>query len=108
MSLLVSRVPRALENKTKMFGFELGDLLLIFLYLAISNLIFGSTSLKFVMVWMGTLGVATLLYFSKRNKPDQYLQHWGEYTRSPGVFSAGKMDTEYQPYLFKNPEEDFS
>jgi len=99
MSLFVSRVPRSLENKTKLFGFELADLLLIFLYLSISNLVFGSTRLKFPMVWLGTLGIAILLYFSKRNKPDHYLQHWGEQMRSPGVLSAGKMDTEYQPYF---------
>ena len=45
MSLLTSKVPRALETKTKLFGFELADVLIIFIYLAVTNLIFGGTIL---------------------------------------------------------------
>ena len=56
--LLVSKVPRALDAKTRLFGFELADLLIIFLYLAMSNLIFGSTKAKFIIVWLGTLALA--------------------------------------------------
>src|ERR1035437_4049120 len=95
MTLLVSKVPRALEIKAKLFGFELGDLLFIFFYLALSNLIFGQTRLKFPLVWLGTLALAGTLYFVKRGKPDNYLQHAGEHFRSPGVLSAGHPDVEY-------------
>ena len=98
MSLMVSKVPRSLDSKTRLFGFELGDLLLVFLYLAVSNLAFGSTRLKFPTVWLGTLALALVLYFVKRNKPDNHLQHLCEYFRSPGVLSAGVPDTDYQPY----------
>lgn len=97
--LLVSKVPRALDTKTRLFGFELGDLLIIFLYLALSNLIFGGTRLKFPMVWIGTLAIAGVLYFVKRNKPDHYLEHWGEFRRTPGILSAGASDSDYLPYL---------
>ena len=41
--LLSTAVPRALENKTKLFGFELPDLLLIFLNLSVTNLVFGAS-----------------------------------------------------------------
>jgi hypothetical protein len=99
MSLLTSKVPRSLESKTKLLGFELGDLVLIFFYLAVSNLIFGQTSLKFVMVWLGTIVIGATLYFSKRGKPDSHLQHLGEYYRAPGVLAAGAPDRNYQPYL---------
>ncbi len=99
MSLLVTKVPRALDIKTKLFGYELGDLLLIFLYLALSNLIFGATRLKTPLVWGGTVCLAGGLFFMKRGKPDQYLQHLGEYFRGPGVYSAGSADTEYRTYL---------
>ena len=99
MSLLVTKVPRALDIKTKLFGFELGDLLLIFVYLALSNFIFGSTHLKFPFVWLGTAVIAVILYFTKRGKPDHYLQHLGEYYFAQGIFSAGVSDTEYLPYL---------
>jgi hypothetical protein len=99
MSLLVSKVPRALEIKARLFGFELGDLLFIFLYLALSNLVFGQTRLKFPMVWIGTVALAGTLYFVKRGKPDGFLQHAGEHFWSAGVLSAGAPDVEYQPYL---------
>lgn len=108
MSLLVSKVPRALEIKARLFGFELGDLLFIFLYLALSNLIFGQTRLKVPFVWIGTLGIAGTLYFVKRGKPEGYLQHAGEHFWSPGVLSAGAPDTDYRPYLpakHSNPRE---
>ena len=98
MSLLTSKVPRTLEIKARLFGFELGDLLLVFLYLALSNLIFGATSLKFPMVWLGTALIAITLYLVKRGKPDQYLQHLAEYHRSPSILSAGTPDTQYRPF----------
>jgi hypothetical protein len=104
MSLLISKVPRALEAKSKLFGFELGDLLIIFLYLATSNLIFGPTRLKFLMVWIGTAVLASVPYYVKRNRPDQYLQHWSEFMRTPSILTAGKSDTHYQPYLEKSLE----
>lgn len=99
MSLLTSKVPRTLEIKARLFGFELGDLLFIFLYLALSNLIFGTTRLKFPMVWIGTALLGVSLYFIKRGKPDHYLQHLAEYHRLPSVLTAGCADTEYQPFL---------
>lgn len=98
MSLLVSKVPRSLESKARLFGFELGDLLIVFLYLAISNLVFGSTRLKFPMVWVGTIVLGATLYFVKRGKPDNHLQHLGEYMRAPAILSAGAPDIEYFPY----------
>jgi hypothetical protein len=97
--LLSSSVPRALDTKNKLFGFELSDLLFVFLYLSLSNLIFGSTKLKLVIVWLGTLVLGLALHFLKRNKPDHHLQHWGEFQRSPGTLCAGRPDTEYQPYV---------
>ncbi|MBI3556105.1 MAG: hypothetical protein HY074_07565 [Deltaproteobacteria bacterium] len=106
MSLLVSKVPRALETKARLFGFELGDLLLIFLYLALSNLIFGQTRLKFPLVWLGTAALAAALYFLKRGKPDNYLQHAGEHFWSAGVLSAGATDVEYRPYQPFQPMND--
>ncbi len=108
MSLLVSKVPRALETKARLFGFELGDLLIIFLYLSLSNLIFGATRLKFPVVWLGTVAIATSLYFTKRGKPDQHLVHLGEYWRAPGVLTAGRPDSQYQPYLDETKVEEIS
>jgi hypothetical protein len=104
--LLTSKVPRSLEKKTRLFGFELADLLLVFLYLALSNLIFGQTSLKPLLVWGGTIAIGCGLYFLKRGKPDGYLQHYGEFLYSPSVLSASQPDTDYRPFI--KPEENES
>lgn len=105
MALLVSKVPRALESKARLFGFELGDLLFVFMYLAVSNLVFGSTSFKGPLVWGGTVALACALYFMKRGKPDQYLQHYGEFLRGSGIYSAAQPDIEYSPLPFKTGEQ---
>jgi hypothetical protein len=55
--LITTRVPRALEMKSKLFGYELPDLLLIFFNLAITNLIFGGTSFRY------PLGVGNNAFF---------------------------------------------
>ncbi len=52
--LLTSKVPRSLETKTKLFGFEIGDLLLIFINLSVLNLVFGSSKLRYPLVWGST------------------------------------------------------
>jgi len=104
--LLRSKVPRALDKKTRIFGFEIGDVLLVFLYLSLSNLLFGQTKLKPLLVWGGTTTLAGVLYFVKRGKPDGYLQHYGEFLVSPSVYSAGTSDTDYQPYFIKKEMRD--
>ncbi len=96
--LLVSSVPRTLEAKSKIFGFEISDVLLLFLNLSVQNLIFGSTSLKYVMVWGTTLAVGLVLFFVKRGKPDNYLQHLAQYTLSPAVKYANQNDRKYQKF----------
>ncbi len=96
--LTTSGVPRALEMKSKLFGFELPDLLFIFMNLAITNLIFGTTRFRYPLVWGTTLGIAAFLYFSKRGKPDNYLQHLGEFIAKPCHYSPGEPDSQYQNY----------
>lgn len=106
MSLLVSKVPRSLEMKTCLFGFELGDLLFVFLYLALSNLVFGQTRLKFLFVWVGTAALGMTLHFLKRGQADHYIQHVGEHLSTPGVLSAGAPDLEFKVYEpFKQDSE---
>lgn len=99
--LLTSSVPRALEMKTKLFGFELPDLLLIFMNLAITNLVFGGTSLRYPLVWGTTLSMVLFLVFIKRGKPDNYLQHLGEFYIRPHHREAGAPDLEYQRFKRK-------
>lgn len=96
--LLTSSVPRSLEAKSKIFGFELSDILILFLNLSLQNLIFGSTQFKFLMVWGSTLSIAFVLFFIKRGKPDGYLQHYGEYIMSPTIKYAGINDRFFQKF----------
>ena len=75
--LLTTRVPRALDMKSKLFGYEMPDLLLIFMNLSLTSLLFGGTSVRYPLVWGTTLSLALFLHFVKRGKPDGYLQHLG-------------------------------
>ncbi len=96
--LSTSKVPRALEMKSKLFGFELPDLLFIFFTLAITNLIFGSTHYRYPLVWGTTGALSAFLFFSKRGKPDNYLQHLGEFWSRPSYFEAGGGDTKHRKF----------
>lgn len=102
--LLTSPVPRALEMKSKLFGFELPDLLLIFFNLAATNMIFGTTSFRYPLVWGTTSALALFLYLFKKGKPDSYIQHYGEYLTSPTYFAAGSPDLKHRPYRRKRHE----
>jgi len=95
-TLLTTRVPRSLEMKTKLFGLELTDVLIIFGNLSFTNLVFGSTSFRIPIVWGSTLILSALLFFVKRGKPDGYLQHYGEYLAAPDYRAAGAPDLKYQ------------
>ena len=96
--LLSTKVARSLEMKTKLFGFELPDLLLIFMNLAVTNLVFGSTSFRYLLVWGTTLLLASFLFFSKRGKPDNYLQHLGEMIAKASYKAAGCGDQKYRKF----------
>jgi len=102
--LLTTKVPRALEMKSKLFGYELPDLLLIFLNLAITNLVFGTTSFRYPLVWGTTLGLALFLLFAKRGRPDNYVQHLIEHYVRPAYLAAGKNDRIYR--RFKREKND--
>ena len=99
--LFTSRVPRALEMKSKLFGFELPDLLMIFLNLAVTNLIFGTTKFRYPLVWGTSVALAAFLFFSKRGKPDNYLQHLGEYYSTPSYRAAGVRDSKHKQFKRK-------
>ena len=99
MSLLTSKTPRTLENKLKLLGFELLDILLIFFYLSITNLLFGQTTLKLSLVYAGTIVLAITLYFAKRGRPENYLQDKIQSLINPSLFSANLPDTKHQPYF---------
>jgi hypothetical protein len=69
-------------------GFEIPDLLVIFLTISILNFLFGSTSLKLFLVWLPSIALALLIRLTKRGKPDNYLIHWLRFQIKPGIISA--------------------
>ncbi|MFZ3228937.1 MAG: hypothetical protein WA160_01940 [Pseudobdellovibrio sp.] len=96
--LLTSSVPRALEMKSKIFGFEIPDLLIIFVNMTVMNLVFGTTSFRYPLVWGTTLFLALFLFFAKRGKPDNYLQHLGEYISQSAHKVAAARDLKYRKF----------
>ena len=96
--LLATSVPRTLEGRSKIFGMELSDVLLLFMNLSIQNLIFGSTGFKIPMVWGTTLVLGFVLFFIKRGKPDGYLQHLGRFLASPSIRHANFPDRFYKKF----------
>lgn len=106
MDLHVTKVPRALDAKPRLFGFELPDLLILLLYLSVSNLLFGATRLKLPLVWGATVLLAILMRLAKKGKPENHLQHLGEYWAQSDIFAAGSPDVQYQPYAPFQDERD--
>ena len=81
-------VSKCLDKRLMLFGFEVMDLIAIFLLLSILNFIFGSASMKLVFVWLPTIVLALILRFGKRGKPDKYLLHWVRFQFRDGILSA--------------------
>lgn len=97
-TLLTSTVPRTLETKNKILGLELSDVLILLLNLSTQNLIFGSTSMKIPMVFGTSLILASILFYFKQGKPEQYLQHFFEHLISPTLSCANATDNKYRRF----------
>lgn len=104
--LLSSRVPRSLETKTKLFGFEIGDLLLVFINMSVLNLIFGGSKLRYPLVWGSTIFMLALIYFVKRGRPDGFIQHAIEHAMKPSVLFANLRDEKSKPFSLKPEDTD--
>lgn len=88
MSLRSEPTSKSLEKKLLIMGFEIPDVLAIFLILSILNFSFGSTNYKFLLVWLPVILLALLLRLGKRGKPDNYLIHLVKYQVSTKYLSA--------------------
>lgn len=88
MDIKVTEVSRCLDKKMMIFGFEVPDLLFIFLTMSILNFLFGSTNLKLLLVWIPSFALALTVRLAKRGKPDNYLIHWLRFQIKPGVLKA--------------------
>jgi hypothetical protein len=97
MALKVEPTSKSLERKLLIMGFEIPDLLAIFLLLSILNFSFGSTNYKLFLVWLPTLAAAVTLRIAKHGKPDNYLIHLGKYYSQKKHLSAFKPPTITKP-----------
>lgn len=90
MGLKCTSLSKCLDKKTLLWGFEMVDLLIIFMMLAILNLIFGQTGQKLLLVWTPPLLTALVFKFGKRGRPENFLLHWIRFQFKAGVYSAFK------------------
>lgn len=95
MEIKTTAVSKCLDKKMIIMGFEIPDLLAIFLTLSILNFMFGMTSMKIILVWLPSIALALILRISKRGKPDNYLIHWIRFQIRPGVLSAFQEPSEW-------------
>jgi hypothetical protein len=85
MALKCTLVSKCLDKKLRIAGFEIPDLLILFLMVSILNFVFGQTEMTLFLVWMPSVMLAAVLYFGKKGKPDNYLVHWLRFQFRPGV-----------------------
>jgi hypothetical protein len=90
MALRTEPTSKSLERKLLIMGFEIPDLLAIFLLLSILNFSFGSTNYKLFLVWLPTLAAAVTLRIAKHGKPNNYLIHLTKFCFQPKHLSAFK------------------
>ena len=104
MEIKMSPVSKCLDKKMVVFGFEVPDLLAVFLTLSILNFMFGTTSMKLILVWLPSIALALILRLSKRGKPDNYLVHWLRFQIRPGILTSFKEPSEWAlpPRLRRN------
>lgn len=90
MSIRSEPTSQSLERKLLIAGFEVPDVLAIFLLLSVLNFLFGATGYKLAFVWLPTVATAIALRIGKRGKPDNYLIHLGKFHVRPKYLSAFK------------------
>jgi hypothetical protein len=93
----VAQVSKCIDKRLMLFGFEIMDLLAIFLVLSVLNFVFGGMALKIFCVWLPTALLAAMLRFGKRGKPEKYLVHWLRFQIRPGYYSAFSDPSEFEP-----------
>lgn len=95
MGLTATPVAKCLDKKLLLFGFEVPDVLAIFLTLSVLNFIFGQMPLKVLFVWLPTAALAAVLRLGKKGKPDNYLVHWLRAQITPGTYRAFPDATQW-------------
>lgn len=88
MALRSEPTSQSLEKKLLILGFEVPDVLAIFLLLSILHFVLGPLGSKLLLVWLPVATVAIVLRIGKRGKPDNYLVHLVKFYVRPKYLSA--------------------
>lgn len=88
MSLHTTPVSRCLEKKMRIMGFEIPDLLALFLFLSVLHFIFGRSESQFILVWLPFLCAAAAIRAAKVGKPENFFFHWLKHHFTPKRLSA--------------------
>lgn len=97
MELKTVPVSQCLDKRLLIFGYEIPDVLAIFITLSVLNFIFGQLQApKFFLVWCPTVALAVILRLGKKDKPDNFLIHWIRFQVKPGVYSAFTEPTAWE------------
>ena len=85
-----SKVPtKLLEMKTKIWGLEIPDLLIVFGSMALFNRLFDQYPYKLPIVW-GVSGLLWLGFFLlKRGQPEHFLKHALLFHFAPATYDIG-------------------
>ena len=94
MDLVTRSMSKCLDKKLILFGFEIFDIFVIFLTLALLNFLFGNSNYKILLVWLPVAALAATLRLGKRGKPEKFILHWLKYQFKPGIYSAFPAPTK--------------
>lgn len=97
MALRSEPTSQSLEKKLLIIGFEVPDVLAIFLLLSILNFFLGQLGNKPLFVWLPVATAAVILRIGKRGKPDNYLVHLAKFHLKPKYYSAFQEPSQKVP-----------
>lgn len=97
MALRSEPTSQSLEKKLLIIGFEVPDVLAIFLLLSVLNFFLGQLGNKPLFVWLPVACAAVVLRIGKRGKPDNYLVHLAKFYLKPKYYSAFQEPSQKVP-----------
>lgn len=92
-----SPVSQCLDRKSKLLGFELFDLFVVFFSMALLNFLFSQLNHRFLMIWVPTIILAATLRLVKVGKPDNYLKHLAAFYLKPKTLCAFGLSRNNPP-----------
>ena len=102
MTLRVTKTNPCLERRLKIAGFEVVELLAIFLVISVLNLLTGPLNMRVLTVWIPSLTLAAIFWASKRGKPENYLLHFLRFHLRAKIYDSFSDGGKYDRYVAQN------